>query len=76
LPLAQAESETPAPRRPGNQPIPAAPDLEDGNDRVHEVRAGLFYVASDLRQLAVLAPEDMAAELLALSRLIATLASA
>jgi hypothetical protein len=45
------------------------------DDDFDRFRAGLYYVASDLRQLATDAPAGKSAELLALSRYILSLAS-
>lgn len=47
----------------------------DEIDGLGALRAGLYYVSGDLRRLAAVAPDDLAPRILAVSRLIATLAS-
>ncbi len=52
----------------------AAAPPPSAEDVLHEVRADLYYIASDLRALAGQVPAQKATEILALSELIASLA--
>jgi hypothetical protein len=44
-------------------------------DTLGAVRAGLFYIAGDLRRIAAVAPEDLAPRIHAVSQLVASLAA-
>jgi|GEM_PF-6775156 hypothetical protein len=44
-------------------------------DNLGAIRAGLFYIAGDLRRIAAVAPEDMALRIHAVSQLVASLAA-
>lgn len=59
---------------PGADGVPPAQSRPVNSDELHQVRADLYYIASDLRSLARHAPPHKAPEILALSDLVASLA--
>jgi hypothetical protein len=67
--------EDPAPSDDPGRITPPTNGPSAAGEVVHEIRADLYYIASDLRSLARHAPPQKAPEILALSDLIASVAT-
>jgi hypothetical protein len=72
--VADAEVDACEEVNPGEMPTHLVDPPQRAEDVLHEVRADLYYIASDLRALAGQVPAQKATEILALSELIASLA--